>query len=46
MKTATDQLIAASHRFGFKLFAKPVKQQPNPLEESTDVQVMCKWRSL
>ena len=29
MKTATDQLIAASNRFGFKLFAELIKQQPN-----------------
>ncbi|MBD2094044.1 serpin family protein [Trichocoleus sp. FACHB-591] len=29
MKTATDKLIAANNRFGFKLFLELLKQQPN-----------------
>ena len=29
MKSATDKLIAATNRFGFKLFAELLKQQPN-----------------
>lgn len=29
MKTVTDKLIAANHKFGFQLFAELLKQQPN-----------------